>query len=326
MKKLLIALLVGFLTANSWADGENQMKETAKQIHELYERVEKIGEPRILSSGNLPEDYGKNYAFAMKYLEKGRQVRSLKENFEPFIVEVSTTYAPNEPVWNSARVLNEKFIPVGYETGDELHAIEQRFRQVDEIANANAELILDHVQNIGLNETILGYIHDMSRIQAMEECAKLLSLAPRFAPDNKSVAKRAAAMEPKLAALMDKYKAKEKAKLAQASWPGGDPNGAVAVAAANLLKTSPKWGGSGDGTQILKVASYGSWSVAERDLLGRPLTYGHPIRAAIRNGSTSNGVVKVIEMTAVTKGASQSPDFKGFWVGNISLMLESKLP
>lgn len=327
MKKTLLFLFFALL-AITGAQADTSQQETAQQVHELFKRVEKIGDPRILSSGNLPEDYGKNYAFALKYLEKGRQLRNLRDNFQPFIEEVSRTYAPREQVWNSARTLNEKFAPLGlgYDVGDELHTVQQLFQQVDETLEANAELVLSHVQNIGLNETILGYIHEVSRIQAMEECSKLLSLAPRFAPDNQRIAKRASNMETQLASLMDKYKAKEKAQLAQAKWPGGNSSDAVAVAAANLLKTSPQWGGSGDGTQILKVASYGNWTVAERDLFGRPLTYGHPVRAAVRSGSAANGVVKIIEMTAITKGASQSPDFKGFWVGSVSLMLQSKLP
>lgn len=327
MKKTVIVLLLGLLVA-TWAQAETSMEETAQQIHELYGRVEKLGDPRILSTGNLPEDYGKNYAFAMKYLEKSRQLRALRDHFEPFVTQVSQTHAPQDAVWNSARTLNEKFAPLGlgYDTGDELHEIWERFRQVDESGELNATLILDHVQNIGLNDTILGYTHEMSRVKAIEECAKLLSLAPRFAPENSTVAKRASAMEPKLGAMMLKYKAKEKAQLAAVKWPGGDSSNSIAVSAAQLLKSSPQWGGSGDGTQILKVASYGTWSVAERDLFGRPLNYGHPVRAAVRNGSTSSGVVKVLEMTAITKGPSQTADFKGFWVGNVTLMLQSNLP
>lgn len=327
MKKVALVLLLGVLVI-SWAKADGSMEETAQQIHELYGRVEKIGDPRILSTGNLPEDYGKNYAFALKYLEKGRQLRALRDNFASFFEQVSLTHAPQDQVWNSARTLNEKFAPLGlgYDTGDELHEIWERFRQVDESGELNAKLILDHVQNIGLNETVLGYTHAMSRVKAIDECAKLLTLAPRFVPDDATIAKRASNMEPKLGAMMVKYKAKEQAQLAKAKWPGGDSGSPVAAAAGQLLKSSPQWGGSGDGIKILKVASYGTWSVAERDLFGRPLTYGHPIRAAVRNGSTSSGVVKVIEMTAVTKGASQSPDFKGFWVGGVTLMLQSNLP
>lgn len=327
MKRVMLILLISLLSI-TLAGADTSMEETAKQVHELHVRVEKVGDPRILANGNLPEDYGKNYAYAMKYLEKGRQLRALRDNFDTFVNQVGQTYAPKEPIWNSAMTLNEKFAPLGlgYDTGDELHTIWERFRQVEESGEANANLLLDHVQNIGLNDTVLGYTHEMSRVKAIEECAKLLSLAPRFAPENATIAKRASNMEPKLGAMMVKYKAKEKAQLAKAKWPGGDSSGAIAVAAAQLLKTSPQWGGSGDGTTILKVASYGTWSVAERDLLGRPLTYGHPIRAAVRNGSTSSGVVKVLEMTAITKGPSPNADFKGFWVGSVTLMLQSNLP
>lgn len=99
-----------------------------------------------------------------------------------------------------------------------------------------------------------------------------------------------------------------------------------------LAKSALTWfkGDAGwcKGKDPVAVRIKGDWRVAEKNLLGEPLTWGLPIEAAFirhKDRDANKDAAWVYSLTIVTRDAEKTPPWKTAWVGNNRQMRASNI-
>jgi len=140
-------------------------------------------------------------------------------------------------------------------------------------------------------------------------------MALEYNPDNKE----AKDLLKSLSGMKDKELSAVEKKIDEAEWNPhsakfngpGNPN-SLASAVEKFLEIDDK-GKRVD--SILAVRISGDWRVADKSILGTPLTYGLPVHVAYRIKKDSK-TAKVLSLTIITRDEKKAPPFKTYWVGD----------
>lgn len=215
----------------------------------------------------------------------------------------------------------------GDAAGD-INELESALRKMDPENKAGEEQGLAVLEDIGLAIETAGFMPPTMRMRIAPQLVPALGLVDDFDPDSKKLAKRAAKLLPEAQAAVDKMIADSMDEIAGAEWPGGDPSTEEAKAGFAHLQQHPDWGGDTDTpTEIIKVATHGEWFVSKVNILGQPLAYGMPAWIAVREPSSPEGTVNVLNISLITKGPEKTTDFGPVAVSpGMKTMLLENLP
>lgn len=329
MKYLLVAIVL--LSSPVFAQSEADMEEDAEQIHALKEQVSAIPDFRL--QGGVGRRIGENREAYVQAFERMEQLRRLRDQHQAFVASMVQKYAPGQEPWQYARTLNSRFedLGLGYDVGDDLQMIAERFGWLTEGANNLAMACLQQLEATGTNQTLIRDLHEFYRTAAIREARALLDVCPRMDPGNRRVQRRVERLRPRVTATLEQFEAEERAALAERQWTGnisrlsgGNPR-ALAAAGLRFLRAHADWGRDDDIT-VLAVSVTQDWFPAERNLLGQVTKWALGINVAVTNGETPDGVVNVHDLSLITTGPAKNSSFGGVWVGEAWRLLRERVP
>ncbi len=333
-KNIFMILVVCLLAISVFTQSEAQMEEDAERVHAIYKEVTSVKDFRIPEG--VSKRIGENYPAYQSALDGMSKTRTLRDSHGGFLKSFSEKYAGGETeLYKVTRSLNSKFesLSLGYDVGDEYESIMTRFSYLDTAGEKNALTALKHVRDFGTNASTLKALHEIYRVKAIEEAKSLLTIAPLFDPGNERIERRVARLSTEVDTAFKEYKAEEMRVLQSRKFKGNISStsasspASLAAAGKRFLNSQSDWGGNTKKqTNIKKVSIIGDWFVAERDALGRPTRYGLPAAIYLSDNTTDPGVVRVYEVSLITKFPKMEPNFYGVWVGKVWRMLDKNLP
>ena len=203
------------------------------------------------------------------------------------------------------------------------YTVEQLELATGDSARESAEAVLEGIE---LQATTMSFLPVLQRMRSASAVMPQLDLAGRFVPGDEDLDARIADLramsEPLVQAAFDS--ARE--EIAGQEWPGGDADAPEVEGAMARIKEHRDWGGGGD--EILKVTISGDWFVFRRNILSQPVQYAIPGYVAAKTSLTPEGMVRVYQVSFVTREAEKDPsDFGAIAVTPENwTMLESNLP
>jgi len=327
----ITALAVLALAATAHAQSEEQLEEDAEKIHGLHEQVMAIEDFRFEGGRRI----GENAPAFQQARERLEATQRLAEQHEEYLQALYSRYRvdPDNPSY--ARRLNRQFEPTmtGYDTGDELQAILDRFQLAQTAPRELAMKCLNQLQETGTNESHIRALHSMYQTKAIEEAQQLLEICPRMAPSIGAVQRRVQRLRAQVEELLAKFEEERRQLLEARQWEssvrrlsGGSPR-AMAQAAKRWLNAAEDWGRNRERqTRILAVSVTGDWFVAERNLLGQPTRWGLPVHVAVTDSETDDDVARVYELSMITNGPQKNGSFLGPWVGEVWEIYRNRVP
>jgi hypothetical protein len=331
---LIVAFLLSVSVINIFAQSEAKMEEDAEKVHDIYKKVTAIKDFRMPEG--VSNTIGKNYPAYQAALDGMTKTRFLREEYSGFLKTFAQQYAPGETeVWNISRKLVQTYRPLqmDFNVGLEYEEIANRFSYLETAGEKNALIALKHIRENGTNSSTLKALHEIYRVKAIEEAKNMLTLATLFDPGNERIERRATRLRSEIEEALKVYREEEMRVLTSRKFKGniagtsaGSP-AALAAAGKRYMTGLSDWGGNTKKqTKILKVSIIGDWFVAEKDAFGRPTRYGLPAAVYLTDNSTDPGVVRVYEISMVTREPKKNTNFYGVWVGKVWRMLEKNLP
>jgi len=157
--------------------------------------------------------------------------------------------------------------------------------------------------------------NDKIKAKKFDQAKQLLEMALEFNPENKAAKEKLG----QIGKLKDTELAAVEKKIDEAEWNPhsarfngpGDPDSLVDEV-EKFLEINDK--GERKDT-ILAVRISGDWRVADKSVIGTPLTYGLPVHVAYRPVKDPK-TATVQSLTMVTRENKKAPPFKTYWVGD----------
>lgn len=335
LKQFTIAtFLLLFSVLSVIAQSEAQMEEDAEKVHDIYEKVFAIKDFRMPSG--VSDVIGKNYQRYQDALDGMTKTRFYQSEYSDFLKCFAAKYAGNvDQDWKVSGELSNKFQPLkmDFDVGSDYKFIMDRFKYLETAGEENALIALKHIKDNGTDPSVLKSLHEIYRVKAIEEAKNMLTLATLFDPGNERIERRAERLRNDVEEALKAYREEEMRVLESRKFVGnisstsaGSP-ATLSVAGKRFVTGLGDWGGNTKKqTKILAVSIIGDWFVAEKDAFGRPTRYGLPAAIYLTDNSTDAGVVRVYEVSLVTKFPKMEPNFYGVWVGKVWRMLEKNLP
>ena len=313
---------------------EAKMEEDAEKVNDIYKKVTGIKDFRMPEG--VSKRIGENYDAYQKALDGMQKTRFLRDEYSGFLKTFAQTYAPNvDQDFKVPKALTAKFEPLklDFNVGDNYQMIMDRFKYLETAGEENALTALKHIKDNGTNASTLRALHEIYRVKAIEEAKNMLTLATLFDPGNARIERRTTRLRGEVEEALKAYREEEMRVLAGRKFKGnisstsaGSP-ATLASAGKRYMTGLSDWGGnSKKQTKILRVSIIGDWFVAEKDAFGRPTRYGLPAAVYLTDNTTDPGVVRVYEISMVTKEPKKNTNFYGVWVGKVWRMLEKNLP
>jgi len=164
--------------------------------------------------------------------------------------------------------------------------------------------------------------------QAFDRARRAIGIVLQFDPGNADATR----LLDGLGAGADAAAKKTDALLDQGTWEDHSDRFQGPGSTTGLAKAVRKWlaGDAGwtKGKDVLAVRVNGDWLVAERNILGEPVSWGLPVEAAFVRHSDRDAdrdVAMVYRLTMVTRDAKKSPPFKMARVGSNRQMRASNI-
>ncbi|MEZ5344483.1 MAG: hypothetical protein R2681_02910 [Pyrinomonadaceae bacterium] len=333
-RTLFAALILTVSIIPVFAQSEVEMEEDAEKVHDIYKKVFAIKDFRMPSG--VSDVIGKNYDNYQRALDGMTKTRFYQTEYSDFLKGFAAKYAGNvDQDWKVSGEISSRFQPLrlDFNPGNDYKFIMDRFGYLETAGEENALIALKHIKDNGTDPSVLKSLHEIYRVKAIEEAKNMLALAVLFDPGNERIERRAERLRSDIEAALTSYREEEMRILQSRKWvsnvsgtSAGSP-ASLAAAGTRFMTGLSDWGGNTKrGTKILKVAIIGDWFVAEKDALGRPTRYGLPAAVALTDNATDEGVVRVYEVSMVTKFPKMESNFYGVWVGKVWRMLEKNLP
>lgn len=203
------------------------------------------------------------------------------------------------------------------------YTVEQLELATGESARESAEAVLEGIE---LQATTMSYLPVLQRMRSALAVGPQLDLVGRYVPGDEDLDARIADLRAMSEPMIQDAFDTAREEIAGQEWPGGDANAPEASGAMARIKAHPDWGGGED--EILKVTIAGDWFVFRRNILSQPVQYAIPGYVAAKTPLTPEGMVRVYQVSFVTREAVKDPDDFGAiavtpenWT-----MLESNLP
>lgn len=331
---LVATLLITVSALTLFAQDEAKMEEDAEKVNDIYKKVKAIKDFRMPEG--LSKRIGENYDAYQEALDGMTKTRFYQDEYSGFLKEFAGKYAGNvSEDWKVAKALSNKFssLDMGFDVGDNYEFIMDRFKYLETAGEKNALVALKHIRNKGTNASTLKALHEIYRVKAIEEAKNMLTIAVLFDPGNARIERRTARLRTDVVEALKAYREEEMRVLQKRKFKGnisgtsaGSP-AALSAAGKRFITGLSDWGGNTKKqTKIHEVSIIGDWFVAERDALGRPTRYGLPAAIYLRDNTTDEGVVRVYEVSLVTKFPKMEPNFYGVWVGKVWRLLEKNMP
>lgn len=193
----------------------------------------------------------------------------------------------------------------------------------------------DHLLTIyqsGL-KTIETHIHATEKAQRFDALAADVAFAVQIDPGHKALQDFNASLAERKGGLLQAMQAKVDAGVwpKRSAFAGPGSADELEKAALQTLRNDRSWGKNTKRPQeILAVVVQGPWQAAERDALGRIISWRVPMKVAVTDAKLKpQGVAQVYDISMVTpqaNGKKQELPFDGAWVGGNYYMRLNKLP
>jgi hypothetical protein len=330
----IATLLITLSGISILAQSEAKMEEDAEKVHDIFKKVKAIKDFRMPSG--VGRRIGENYAAYQEALDGMTKTRFYRDEYSDFLNSFAKQYAGNvQQDWKISGELSNKFnsLKMDFDVGNDYKFIMDRFKYLETAGEENALIALKHIRDNGTNPSTLKALHEIYRVKAIEEAKNMLALTVLFDPGNERIERRTERLRADIDEALKTYREEEMRVLQSRKFKGnvsstsaGSP-ATLASAGKRYMSGLSDWGGNTKkGTKILKVSIIGDWFVAEKDAFGRPTRYGLPAAVYLTDNSTDPGVVRVYEISMVTKAPQKNTNFYGVWVGKVWRMLEKNLP
>lgn len=315
-------LTTGFAVAD---DVGTAPKDLAKAASVLLPKARTLSDFRYEQSGDMGESFDR----AAESLKKLHAISALREDFVGYVEKAAAANgidvdSHDGRVVELIALLRNTDEDAARDFG-EVNAI---LANADPASDPGAESAASVLEQVMLLSQAAPHMRPTMRVELAAEMQPLLEIADDFAPGDEGVAAQIEAMRPMVAEAVASIVESSREEIAANTWPGGDTDSDVAKAGMAHLKAHGEWGGDTDTpTEILKVATHGEWFVARENILGQPLAYAHPAWIAVREVSSPEGIVNVLNISLVTKEAEKNTDFGPVSVSpGMKQMLQENLP
>jgi len=200
-------------------------------------------------------------------------------------------------------------------------------RNVEESRRANGEYLANQVQNL-YSPDMIKFYQEGIRVDKLKEARLFLEWALKFDPNNAYATGRRATIDAEIAALAQAVEADIDARKWAGNADGAPPHGQAGL---EFLRNHDNWGRNPNGTVVLAVAVRGGWVAAERDILGRVISWGLPVHVAVTWPEIKDkNRARVYELTLITRQGApsppQKPPFANYWVGDSWYIRPSAVP
>lgn len=213
------------------------------------------------------------------------------------------------------------------------HDLFEFLEQLADTRAASAQTIVDGVS------ARLGDLDDFAaniQQQRLAEAMEMIAIGQLIDPNQSELNRLRVAVED----AASEKQAAQMARIEAAEWPGhiDDFSGpgsidSLSSSVRDYLANDRDWGQREVKPQeILSIAVRGSWQVAQRDILGRPMQWRLPVLVAVTDEELRpDGIARAYELSMVAKegaanNAPKSPPWVGFWVGDNFFLKQNRLP